>query len=99
MDKKDEEELAYLIVAVIAILVVERVWTTKLRPWIDATWTDLADGAKIAALPVLGEVDQTDLIGLGVLAVIVVIAVLVVRSHVKHTLKTRAQEKENAASR
>lgn len=48
-------------------------WAEKLRPWIDSAWGDLLAG-ELVSLPVVGRLDQADVIGIAVLAVMFLVA-------------------------
>jgi hypothetical protein len=88
-------EISYLIAVIIGVLALERLWSVKLRPWVDATWTDLKAG-EVAELPVLGAVDTIDLVGMGVLIVPFLVLVVVLVAMVR---KRRARAKAASAAR
>lgn len=62
------------VLAVLGVLGVIKLWQSAIRPWIDRTWSTLAAGDTVD-LPVLGAVDRTDLIGLGVLLLVLLVAI------------------------
>lgn len=78
--RSDAEEIAYLVVVLIGIAAIARVWTTRIRPWLNDTWTELHTGHTVVHLPVMGSLDRTDLIGLAVLVVPFVVLILVLSS-------------------
>lgn len=82
-------EISYLLAVIIGVMALQRLWAVKLRPWVDATWTDLKAG-EVAELPLIGSVDSIDLIGFGVLLVPFLVLVVALVS-VRRRRKAKAQ--------
>ena len=89
MTEKDWQEIVYLVASLLGVMVLVRIWTVYVRPWLETTWGQLT-GGEVATLPVLGAFDTTDLIGIGVLAAPFLVVVFVVRSRVRKARAARS---------
>lgn len=63
------DEWASMLAVGVGIYLGYRLWVKKARPWVVEHWNILQEGKRIA-LPVVGGVDKTDLIGAGVITVL-----------------------------
>jgi hypothetical protein len=69
------QEILYWGLALVALVAIKQLWTERLRPWIESTWGDLRAG-ELVDLPIIGRVDQADVIGIAVLTVVVLVALV-----------------------
>jgi hypothetical protein len=92
---KDWEEISYVILAIVGVFALERVWSTRIRPWIETTWGDLRSG-ELVTLPVVGAFDQADAIGLAVLVLPFLVLAFVVTTRLRR--RRRAKTKKAAAA-
>lgn len=53
-----------------------QLWNGKVRPWIEDTWEQVTAGDALITLPGVGALDETDLIGLGILLALVLAVVI-----------------------
>ena len=70
------QQVFYWVLALVGLVAIKQVWTAKLRPWIEQVWGEIQSG-EIADLPVVGRLDQADVVGVGVLVVLLAIFALV----------------------
>lgn len=79
-DQRDDDrawrEVLYWSLALVGLVGLKQVWTTKLRPWIESTWADIEMG-NVVQLPIAGTIDEVDGIALAVLALGVVVGLVV----------------------
>ncbi len=71
-DREGEDEIQqvfYWVLALVGLVMIKQMWTAKLRPWIEQVWGEIQSG-EIADLPVVGRLDQADVVGVGVLVVL-----------------------------
>ncbi|MFE7407166.1 hypothetical protein [Isoptericola sp. NPDC057559] len=71
-DREGEGEIKqvfYWVLALVGLVAIKQLWTAKLRPWIEQVWGEIQSG-EIADLPVVGRLDQADVVGVGVLVVL-----------------------------
>lgn len=87
MNDEDSKDLAYLLVAGIALIGLGRLWTTRIKPWAAEQYEQLAGSS-------LDEGWVTDAIAIAVLAVPVLILLLVVRSMIRKRRKAKKQPAE-----
>lgn len=90
-----DDDLAWLILAIFGILAAGAVWKSKVRPWIDDTFTTLSNGGSITIAGM--QWDVTDLVGLGILVAVLVAVFFVVRGKVRIArakAERRKREKE-----
>lgn len=82
--ERDEtwHEILYWGLALVGLVGLKQVWTAKLRPWIEATWVQIEAGG--VDLPLVGTLDRTDLVGVGLLVCGFVVAVFVWRARRRH---------------
>jgi hypothetical protein len=66
----------------VSLIAIKQLWTERLRPWVENTWGDLRAG-ELVNLPIVGRVDQADVIGLGVLVTLSLVALGVVAGNVR----------------
>lgn len=88
MNEEDSRDLAYLLVAGVAVVGLVQLWNTQIKPWAAEQYEQLAGRS-------LEEGWVTDAIAVAVLAVPVLILLLVVRSTIR---KRRKAKKERQAS-
>lgn len=82
MSDEDSRDIAYLIVAGIAMVGLVQLWNTRVKPWAAEQYEQLAGRS-------LEEGWVTDAIAVGILAVPVLILLLVVRSKIRKRRKQR----------
>ena len=87
-NSKDSEEILYLGMAILGLIGLKQLWTLQIRPWIESTWGDLQAG-QLADLPVVGPIDQADLIGMGVLVIPLLVVVTVLVSWAKRRKRAK----------
>lgn len=83
--------IAYLLVGGVAIAAAKGAWSTKVRPWLDSKWTELADSTNTAS--VVAGLDRVDLIGL---AVLVVPALALIAFLARRSARRRKDAREEA---
>lgn len=94
-NEDDLRELLFLGLGVLCVIGLQRVWATRVRPWLEATWGEFRAG-EVADLPLVGSVDQADVIGVLALVVPVVVALSVLRARAKRRRQQRAQAQVEA---
>ncbi len=63
-----------------AAITVERIWSVKLRPWLETKWTEFTGHVMSPEQALIGSWDRTDLIGFATLFVpVLIVLILVVR--------------------
>jgi len=82
------QEILYWGLALVGLIAIKRLWTERLRPWIEGTWGDIRAG-ELVNVPVVGRLDQVDVLGTGVLAVISLVALGVVVGRLKRWNRAR----------
>lgn len=93
--EKDLQELLYLGMAMLGLVALKQVWTERIRPWIETTWGAIrAD--ELASLPLIGPIDQADVIGVAALAVpfLVVLGVIATKMRQKKRRGGRGRGRE-----
>ena len=70
-----------------------QVWRSTARPWLEEKWADATAGDALLTVPGLGELDDTDLIGIGLLVLIV----LAVVTATARRWRARRAEREDGA--
>lgn len=91
MNEEDSRDLAYLLVAGVALVGLGRLWTTRIKPWAAEQYEQLAGRS-------LEDGWVTDAIAIAVLAVPVLILLLVVRSMIRKRRKAKKQKQPAEAS-
>lgn len=89
MDKTDERDLAYLIVAGAAVAVAVRIWSTTVKPWAASTF-ELGRGDELVTIGGL-VVSTTDLVGVGLILGPVLICLYLIRRKIKTVKRNRKQ--------
>ncbi|MFI2102915.1 hypothetical protein ACH436_06460 [Isoptericola sp. NPDC019693] len=81
-DRQGEGEIQqvfYWVLALVSLVAIRQLWTAKLRPWFEQVWGEIQSG-EVADLPVVGRLDQADVVGVGVLVVLLLAIFVVVAS-------------------
>lgn len=86
MNDEDSRDLAYLLVAGLALVALVRLWNTRIKPWAAEQYEQLSGRS-------LEEGWVTDAIAVAVLAVPILILLLVVRSMIRKRRKAKKQQK------
>ena len=97
MTNKDWDEISYLILAIVGVIALERVWSTRIRPWIETTWGDLCSG-ELVTLPVIGAFDQADAIGLAVLVLPFLVLTFGITTRLRRRRRAKTSAKKTAAA-
>lgn len=66
----DEEWWLWPVLGLFGLFGLVKFWQMTARPWIGRTWTNITAGEATLTVPGVGALDDTDLIGLGLLAVV-----------------------------
>jgi hypothetical protein len=66
----DDEWWVWPVMAVLGLIGLVKLWQSTVRPWIEQTWTEVTAGDALVTLPGVGALDDTDLIGLGLVALV-----------------------------
>lgn len=93
LTNKDWEEISYLILTILGVLALERVWSTRIRPWVETTWGELRSG-ELVTLPVVGTFDQADAIGLAILVVPFLVLALLITTRLRRRRRAQATTKK-----
>jgi len=81
-DREGEGEIQqvfYWVFVLVGLVAIKQLWTAKLRPWVEQVWGDIRSG-EIADLPLVGRLDQADVVGVGLLVVFLLVVFVVVTS-------------------
>jgi hypothetical protein len=76
------QEILYWGVALVGLVAIKQLWTERLRPWIESTWGQLRAG-ELVNLPIVGRLDQADVIGIAVLVVVVLVALGLIVANIR----------------
>jgi hypothetical protein len=76
-------------VTLVGLVAIKQLWTERLRPLIEGTWGQLRAG-ELVDLPVVGRVDQVDVVGIAVLVVTFLVGLGIVVGMLKR--RSRAQD-------
>lgn len=87
MDRNDERDIAYVIVAGAALALTVRVWTTTIKPWLASSF-DLGQGDALLTVGGLA-VSTTDIVGVGSILLPLLICGYLLRRKVKTVKKNR----------
>lgn len=71
-----EEWWVWPLLAVLGVFGAVKLWQAKVRPWIEDTWTQVTAGDAVLTLPGVGALDETDMVGIGVLLAVVLAVVV-----------------------
>lgn len=88
------EEIAQMAMAVLGVYLLWRVWSLKIRPWIEGIVPSIKQGDELVLGPLT--LDKVDLVALGILVVAMLLLVVLVRSSLKSRRQRREQQRESA---
>lgn len=89
-DGKDhgDQEVLYWALALVGLFAIKQLWTERLRPWIEGLWGQLRGGG-LVNLPIVGRVDQADVMGIALLTVVLLIVLGLVVGRIRRTRAAR----------
>ncbi|GAB3469728.1 hypothetical protein AB1207_22070 [Kineococcus endophyticus] len=91
---KKDNDLAYLIMACVALLAVQRLWSTRIKPWVLENLQAVQAGDWQHS--VSGDVTTLDVVGMSLLLLPVVVLLLLIRQRRKNSKDAKNKTKENS---